>query len=156
MSKQKGNSQSLGLSVDDEVGEVPNVNVSQSEIPVVDLPMNVVPQGSQFRPHCTVHNCYMIPARTQGGTTHYACKVPGCDCKQKVARAKTAIPSDPMECSRITCRSPQQYLQVDMNFLGQAKLRMKCPQCGHTVEVQRPAMATASRQVEADNDLSAR
>lgn len=155
MGKQKGNSQSLGLSVDD-VGEVPSVNVSQSEIPVVELPVNVVPQGSQFRPHCTVHNCYMIPRGTQGGVTHYICKVPGCDCKQKVARAKTAIPSEPMECSRITCRDPKQYLQVDMNFLGQAKLRMRCPQCGHTVEVQRPAMASISQRTEAVDDISSR
>ncbi len=138
--------QSMGLAVNDE----------SAPVTVVELPVNVVPQGSQYRPHCTVHNCYMTPRGTQGGVTHYVCKVPGCECKQKVARAKTAIPNDPMPCPRVTCQEPQQYLEVDMNFLGQAKLRMKCPKCGHCVEVQRPAMASVKQQPTEPENISTR
>lgn len=117
-----------------------------------------VARAENGRPYCSRHNVLMRATGTKGDVTHYACPVPGCDCKAKSARPKDPIPKEPLTCPQVSCREPAKYLEVDVDRSTLGQLAMVCPGCGFTTRVPRPQIAFVNQRMResAAEDLSAR
>ncbi len=119
-------------------------------------------QGDLHRPYCGRHNCLMRATGSKESVTHYACPVPTCGETAKKLRPEILIPAAPMVCAHLTCESPPQYLQVDLERSTIAQLHMACPKCARGLKVPRaqfaPLLKRQRQQAAADaaEDLSAR
>lgn len=126
-----------------------------------------VPQGSQDRPYCRKHNVLMKAATTGATVTRYKCPVPGCKEREKRARSRASVPSEPMVCPHCRQRAVASndkkakpvFCEVDFSHSRSGTIRMVCPveSCTFYVIIPRPDIAALSRRMrDREGDLAVR